>query len=168
MELPDRKFAKHRRQYAVQSLLAAVMVLAVLVVMKRVMVLNLAILAALGASAFIVFALPRSKESRLKVIVGGYAFGMVIGTLCNLPVRLGLGVGWGLAEYVDIACAAVAVGLAILVMTVTDTEHPPAVGVAMGLVLGRCDYKAVGVVIVGVGGLCLARRLLRGWLKDLA
>jgi CBS-domain-containing membrane protein len=61
----------------------------------------------------------------------------------------------------------VSVGLAIFVMVLTNTEHPPAAGVALGLVLGECSILTVTVVLVGIVLLSLIKRVLRPVLKNL-
>jgi len=165
MEWVDRKFAGRKRQYVLQCLLATLSVLIVLLLLER--IASEAVIAALGATGFIVFAAPKAPSSRPRAVVGGYGIGTVIGVLCHWPAQLHLVGHPVLDRYVAIACAAVAVGLAVFLMTVTNTEHPPAVGIALGLVVGPWRVETVAVVLAGAAVLCLARWLLRRWLKDL-
>ena len=166
MGLLDAKFKQHKTQYVVQCLLAAVSVLAVLFILDA--IANAAVIASLGASAFIVFAFPRLRVSRPRVVVGGHVVGAVVGTACYWAAQVPLTEHAVAGKYVVIAWAALAVGLAIFVMTITNTEHPPASGVALGLVVQEWSYQAVVVVLVGAVALCLAKRALRSWLTDLA
>jgi len=165
MQLLDAKFKTQKKQFFLQCLLATVTVLVVLMLLET--VASLAVIAALGASAFIVFAIPKAQSSRPRVILGGYLIGTVIGTLCHGPAQLQWAANPVLNRYAGILCAAVAVGLATFLMTVTNSEHPPAVGIALGLVLGEWHYRTIVVVMLGVVVLCIARWILRSWLKNL-
>jgi len=53
------------------------------------------------------------------------------------------------------------------VMVVTNLEHPPAAGVALGLVLNNCEARTVAVVLGGIFLLTLAKELMRSFLMDL-
>ena len=165
MRLPDTKFAKNKARYIFQCLLATVSVLVVLIILDAIH--NAAVIASLGASAFIVFAFPRTRSSRARIVIGGYVVGAVVGAGCHLLGRLDLAAHPVLQRYLLIASAALAVGLAVLLMTVTNTEHPPAAGIALGLVLGECSVRTVSVVLVGIVVLCMLRWVLRRWLIDL-
>jgi CBS-domain-containing membrane protein len=165
VELLDRKFKRHKLRYVGQCSLATLAVLVVLTILDAIS--NAAVIASLGASAFIVFALPHSRASRARVVIGGYVIGAAIGTGCYWLART-QGAEHPLAiKYITIASAATAVGLAIFLMTITDTEHPPAAGVALGLTLQEWSYLSVVVVLVGIVVLSLSKRALREWLKDL-
>ena len=166
MELFDQKFKANKGWYVIQCLLAMVSVLVVLIVLKTIS--SAAIIASLGASAFIVFTLPKTEASRPKVMIGAYIIGVAIGTGCYWLAQLVPVTGTVAKEYVTIAFAAAAVGSAIFLMTVTNTEHAPATGIALGLVIQEWHWAAVAVVLVGCAGLCLAKWLLRSWLKNLA
>ena len=95
-----------------------------------------AILGALGASAFIVFTMPETRSARPRFLIGGYVVGIAVGCFCHMLSRS----PWLLPlflypERARIVLGALSVGLAIFFMVITDTEHPPAAGVALGLVL---------------------------------
>ena len=165
MEWFDRKFARRKKQYVLQCLLATLTVLIVLLLLES--IASAAVIAALGATGFIVFVSPKARSSRPRVIVGGYVIGTVIGVLCHWPAQLQLAEHPVLNRYVALACVAVAVGLAVFLMTVTNTEHPPAVGIALGLVIGPWRIETVVVVLTGAVVLCLARWLLRRRLENL-
>jgi CBS-domain-containing membrane protein len=62
---------------------------------------------------------------------------------------------------------AAAVGLAIFLMVITNTEHPPAGGLALGVVLAEWDTVALVVPIVGIVALSLARLALKPILINL-
>ena len=66
-----------------------------------------------------------------------------------------------------IVFAALATGLAMFLMVVTRTEHPPAAALALGLVLNEWDPLTLLVVISGVVGLSICKRLVLPILMDL-
>lgn len=162
MRLIDEKFRKMPWRFVVQSLLAfgAVSVIAVYLGALT----NGAVVAALGASAFVVFAMPEHKTAQPRSLLGGHALCIAVGLLCSVPLRL----AWLPHSEISVGLlAAAAVAISILLMTVTDTEHPPAAGNALAFaVLGR---ETGHILFIGAAVLCLslAHRLLRRWLRDL-
>ena len=63
--------------------------------------------------------------------------------------------------------AVVSVGVSIFVMVVMDTEHPPAAGTALGLVVGGWALSAVLFVLIGEVMLSVAHMVLRPRLTNL-
>ena len=151
------EFRQHWKNYVFQSLLATLVLLLALWVMKtnqRVLV------ASLGATAFIVFALPNSLTARPRNVFGGHVIGLLCGVLANwLAVSD--------SPYVIIVYAA-AVGITMFVMVVFDLEHPPAAGTALGIAILGAGEGAILSVLTGAALLALAHYLLRRWLRDLA
>ncbi len=145
----DPKFAANRHMYVAQTLLASLVMFFVLTVLDA--KTHAALVASLGASSFIAFTMPHAQVARPRYILGGYAVGVGVGVLCFL-------VGLALAQAeapispktIEIGLASLAMGLAIFLMVVLNLEHPPAAGVALGLVLNECDPVAIGVIIVGI------------------
>ena len=164
MRLLDTDLRHHVLRYLWQSLAAGAVILVVLLLLDAVQ--QTAIIAALGASAFIVFAAPRSYSAEPRAILGGYS----VGTLCGIAAMetvsalTSCGMEWNLWQA---AAGAIAVALSLFIMTVTDTEHPPAAGLALAFVLNPWDLSTVGVVIGAAAILTLAGRLLKRWLLDL-
>ena len=70
-------------------------------------------------------------------------------------------------HYVFDIVAALSVGLSIFAMVVTNSQHPPATGAALGLVVHPWDYKTVLFVLVSVVVLSSVRTLLGDRLKNL-
>jgi len=62
---------------------------------------------------------------------------------------------------------AVAVGMAIFIMVATDTEHAPAAGIALGLVLNDWDYKTIIFILVAVVLFSVMRKILKPKLFNL-
>ena len=52
-------------------------------------------------------------------------------------------------------------------MAITNTEHPPAAGTALGIVIQGWSYSTLLVIIITISLLSLTKYLLKSWLKDL-
>ena len=66
-----------------------------------------------------------------------------------------------------IAFAAAATGGAMFIMTITDTEHPPAAGLALGFAVNEWDILTVAVVFIGVSRISLTKEVFKARLKHL-
>jgi len=162
----DEKFRKNKLRYVLQCLLATVAVGVLLTILDAIS--DAAVIGALGASSFIAFTMPHANVSRARFLIGGHCMGVVAGMLCHWASR------WPVLAEVPLVSGnetvlfgALAVGLAIFLMVTTDTEHPPAAGVALGLVLEQRPWGTVAVILVGVVVLALMRRALQRWLLNL-
>lgn len=161
----DRHFRRDDvKRYTLQCGLAGVVVLLLLLVLDA--VTQTVLIAALGASAFIAFAVPRSLHSGPRHLIGGYLVGMLSGaTMSWLSTMFA---GSGNAEHaVVIIFGALAISLAMFIMVVTRTEHPPAAALALGLVLNHWDPLTLLVVLIGVIALSITKRLVLPMLLDL-
>jgi CBS-domain-containing membrane protein len=161
----DRHFRRaDLKRYALQCGLAGIVVLVLLLVLDA--VTQTVLIAALGASAFIAFAVPRSLHSGPRNMIGGYIVGMLAGVLMSTLKTM-----FALSATVDhalmIVFGAVAISLAMFTMVVTRTEHPPAAALALGLVLNEWDLLTLGVVLAGVVALSLVKQLVLPALLDL-
>ena len=162
----DTKFQTYKTRYMFQCLLTACAVCVVLLILNTMS--DTAIIAALGASSFIVFTMPGVQASRPRFLIGGYIVGTIVGCLCHSLTTL----PFFTQLFLDQSCVrvifgAVAVGLAMFLMVITDTEHAPAAGLALGFVLNDWDYVTVIVVIIGVVSLSVLKLLLKPVLIDL-
>ena len=127
-----------------------------------------AIVAALGASTFIVFAMPNNITAQPRRLVGGHIVGLLCGLLCYYAFLTGpLGELSKNTEFIFWVAAALSVGLSIFLMTITNTEHPPAAGTAIGIVAHEWSYQTIILIVVYAISLAIIGRLLRGYLKDL-
>lgn len=125
------------------------------------------LIAALGASSFIAFAVPLSLHSNPRHMIGGYITGMVSGcTMSYLYTALNLTSAFGASAGLIVA-GAFATSIAMFLMVVTRTEHPPAAALALGLVLNEWTPLTVVVVLGGVAGLCIIKRAVLPMLMDL-
>jgi CBS-domain-containing membrane protein len=168
MKLLDQKFRSNKGRYIFQTSLATSSVLLILAALNTIS--NVAVIAALGASSFIVFCFPHAQVSRPRFLIGGYLIGIVVGSICYwLSRRLPLSAPMNLIpEFSYVVFGAAAVGLSIFLMVVTNAEHPPAASLALGFVrLDEWQLLAVAVVLAGVLGLSLAKKLLKPVLINL-
>ncbi len=155
----------HIRRYALQCSLATAVVLILLVALDA--VTQTVLIAALSASSFIAFAVPRSLVSSPRCIIGGYLVGISVGVLMSTLNRAFDFPDVVLTHVSLIVFAALATGLAMFLMVVTRTEHPPAAALALGLVLNEWSPLTLLVVISGVVGLSICKRLVLPILMDL-
>jgi len=163
----DKEFKHHKGRYIRQCTLAMLCVLAVLTVLNT---LSHGItIAALGASSFIAFAMPYQRSSTARAMIGGYTIGIITGTLCYLISMLPeiSSVPYLEANRHEVF-GAVAVGMAIFLMVITQSEHPPAAGLALGFVTDGADIHAVIIAEVGIVALYALKTLLKPALMDLS
>ncbi len=166
MHIIDKSFTRAPKSYIIQSLLAVVALGIILYFVE--FITHAAIIAALGASTFVVFAMPHSITAQPRRLIGGHVIGVLAGTLCYYAFLTGP-MGRLLASWqpATLFIYALAVGLAIFAMTVTNTEHPPAAGTALGIVAHEWSPEVVAFIFLSVILLAIVRRLLRGHLRDL-
>jgi CBS-domain-containing membrane protein len=163
-------FQRHLRREnlkraVVQCALAGAVVLLLLLVLDA--VTQTVLIAALAASAFTAFAVPRSLHADTRHLVGGYVVGMTAGCLMSsiyaaLPIA-----NITVDHAVMIVFGALAISLAMIVMIFTRTEHPPAAALALGLVLNEWNGTTLLVILAGIVGLSLIKRLVLPALMDL-
>lgn len=157
MKIIDRKFRLQKSRYFFQCALAMGCMLAVLGALD--VVTDAVVVASLGASSFIVFSIPHGNMSRTRYLVGGYVVGCAIGTACFWLMQ------WAPLPVLPVDSAvfygSLSVGLTMLVMVVTNTEHPPAAGVALGLVVQQWSWWTVAATMIGIIALVMLRALLR-------
>ena len=166
MRLFDRKFRKNAHRYIFQCTLATLTILAVLFFLD--VLTETAIIAALGASAFVVFAIPNSYSSDPRRLIGGYVVGIIVGIICYyISIIFPISNFFTNTETSLIVFGAVAVGVAIFIMAVTNTEHPPAAGIALGLVINRWDWMTIIFILCAITWLSVIRKILKPLLIDL-
>ncbi len=125
---------------------------------------HMGLVAALGATTFMIFTMPHRVSTRARYIVGGYIAGIAAGVLCKL-ILLSVMAGYGDTSLA--AMGAVAVAVAGLFMVSTNTEHPPAAGIALGLVLQPWTYPTVVFVLASAVFLSIAKHFLKPIMIDL-
>jgi len=144
--------------------LAGLVVLLLLLVLDA--VTQTVLIAALGASSFIAFAVPRSAHSGPRHMIGGYCVGILAGALMG-SLNSWIDVAPNIDHAVMIVFGAIAISLAMFTMVITRTEHPPAAALALGLVLNEWTLLTLLVVLSGVIGLSIVKQLVLPALLDL-
>ena len=163
IKIIDQRFKENKAHYFLQCLMATAAVMLILLTIdtmfKEVMI------ASFGATAFSIFAMPHLRTSQGRSVMGGYAIGIVLGVVFNLLAEyFRAKFGW---HFTYDVMGAAAVGLALLLMTMTNSEHPPAAGLALGLVLQGFQFSSIAIIYGSVMVLLLIKHLLRGWLINL-
>lgn len=166
MKLIDSKLEHNLGRYLFQCGLATLTILIVLLFLD--VVENTAIIATLGASAFIVFTMPKSYSSGRRPLIGGYLVGIAVGCSCHFLSEFPLIASiLTTAKMADVVFGSLAVGIAIFIMTVTNTEHPPAAGMALGLVLNQWDYMTILFILGAILLLAATKKALKPVLIDM-
>ena len=161
----DQHFRRENfKRYALQCGLAGFVVFILLLLLDA--VTQTVLIAALGASAFIAFAVPRSLHSGPRHMIGGYVVGIVAGSLMSTLAAL-IDVSASTGHAAMIVFGALAISLAMFTMVVTRTEHPPAAALALGLVLNEWSLLTLFVVLSGVIGLSIIKQIVLPALFDL-
>ncbi len=144
------------KHYLYQSLLAAIVVFVILLILT---IENAVVIASIGASAFIVFTMPRNITARPRRVIGGHLVGLISGSLCALIPHS--------STLASISVYALAVGISICLMVALDLEHPPASGTALGVAITGFSPGVIIAVITSSLVLSLAHHFSKKFLKDL-
>ncbi len=167
MQIFDRKLKKYFTNYILQSLLATITLIIILYFEN--IFTSAAVVASLGATTFIIFAMPKYATAQPRRVIGGHIIGIVSGVLCFYIASLTQN-----REYffltqniIKILIPSLSVGLSIFFMVITNTEHPPAAGTALGIVVQGWSYSTMLVILITISLLSLIKYLLKPWLKDL-
>jgi len=139
-----------------QSALAALIIFLVLLLIN---IENVVVVVAVGASAFIVFAMPDSSTASAKSIIGGHVISFFIGSVCALIPQT--------CFWCSIATQSIAVGLAIFVMVIIGVGHPPAAATALGISISGFSMEGAIALITSVVCLALAHHYLKPFLRNI-
>ena len=167
MQIFDRKLKKYFPNYILQSLLATI-ALTIILYFENIFT-NTAVVASLGATTFIIFAMPKYETAQPRRVVGGHIFGIIVGILCSyLYSHIQNENNFFLShEMLKIFIPSLSVGLSIFIMSITNTEHPPAAGTALGITIQGWTYSTILVILTTILLLSLFKFLLKSWLKNL-
>ena len=156
----DKNLRPRIKNYFFQCALATASLIVILLV--QTVIFSEAIVVSIASTAFTIFVLPNSMASTPRRVIGGQLVAVVSGSLffilLHLPVVESVAAGSQIAPAI---LAALAVGLGILLMVATNTEHPPAAGVALGLVIDPWQWSAIAFVVVSALALTAIHASLR-------
>lgn len=161
----DPQFKKNPRPYIVQSLLALAVFFLVLLFVEK--VTQVVIVAALGASTFIIFSMPHSITAQPRRLIGGHVVGLVSGSVCHFIFVDQLAVVLGDRTMLAALTIAMAIALSMFLMAVTNTEHPPAAATSIGLLTAGLSWAPILFVLMFAGLLAIIHYVLRRYLVDL-
>lgn len=158
MRIFDKNFKGHMLQYIAQCLLATASLGIVFFYMD--ILIDTVVVASIGATSFIIFTMPKTNNSKVVYVLGGYAVGALVGVFSysilymqlNAPVNI---------------VGAVAVGLAMFIMVITNTEHPPAAAFALGIAINGYTFSMLAFIYGVAITLLVIKWSLRKWLINL-
>ena len=116
------------------------------------------VIASLGATAFVVFAMPKSRAAETSRTIGGHAIGLLCGSLASLIPHAGhasTAIVYGLT-----------VGVACFLMLVTRYKHPPAAGTALGITATGMSTSTIVFVVLSVILISILRIVTLNLLQD--
>ncbi len=117
------------------------------------------VIASIGATAFIIFTMPRNITAAPRRVIGGHIIGFICGSafaFITHPTTLA-----------TILIYSLAVGTTIFFMVALDAEHPPAGGTALGVAITGFSVSVMVAVLTSSIVLSLAHRFCKKFLKDL-
>ena len=161
----DSQLRRYWKNYLVQCALATLALLAIMLVMD--VVVRAAIVVAIASSAFIVFVMPHSWASTPRRVIGGHVVAVIVASGFALLYLTPVGGFVAESHLTSDLMAAAAVGLSILIMVSINTEHPPAAGTVLVLVVEGWALSTVLIVLLGAVILSVVHAFLRRRLVNL-
>ncbi len=131
-----RSIKAYWKDYLKQALLSVSVLFIILILLTT---RDMVVIASIGATSFIVFAMPHAKSASAKAVIISYTAGLFFGSL------------FGTLPFENIILKALiyssAVGCTIFFMLATDTKHPPAAGAALGVSMTGFEWDLALAVI---------------------
>ncbi|MBN2030787.1 HPP family protein [bacterium] len=151
-----QEFRLYWKHYVIQSLLATLSMTLVLLFLTF---QNAVVVASIGATSFIIFAMPDDITAKPRNVIGGHVVGLLIGSLCGfIPHSYML---------FSIFIYSLAVGVSIFIMVVIDMEHPPASGTALGVSMTGFSLQVLIAVLTSIIVLSLIHNRFRSKIRNL-
>ena len=162
----DPGFASLPWQFVIQSVLATLVMLAILAFVNSLS--SAAIAAGLASSVVGIFIAPSNRTARIRSVVGGHGAALVLGAAVSAILFLGPVESFLVDRTIlHNLSLAIAVGLVMLLMAITNTEHPPAAGTALGMASREFDILIFLSIIGAVALLAVMKLAIRPYLRDL-
>lgn len=156
----DKNLKPKMKNYLFQCGLAILSLIAILMVQSA--LFSEAIVVSVASAAFTIFVFPDSIASTPRRVIGGQIVAILAGAMFFAILHTpALESAAETITLVPSVTAALAVGLSILIMVATNTEHPPAAGVALGIVIDPWQWSAIAFVLIGALGLSIIRVILK-------
>lgn len=154
----DNHFPSYWHKYVLQSVYAAITVFIITLILG---LEHAVVIASIGATAFIVFAMPKNISGQPKRIIGGHLLGFFIGSCFAV---------FPLMDFLIFSALwhAGAVGITLFAMVVLDFEHPPAAGTALGMTVTGYSQEAAIAIITSVIVLAFISHYAKPFIRDLA
>ncbi|MCK9357879.1 MAG: HPP family protein [Dehalococcoidia bacterium] len=150
------RFRSAWKSYVLQSLLAGMTTLVILLALS---LENSVVIAALGASAFIVFGRPFDLTARSRNVIGGHLLGFFVGSACCLLPQE--------PAFASLLSYALAVGLSVFIMVVLYMQHPPAAATALGVAVQGSSWEAFLAILTFTLVLSVVHFALKSRLRNL-
>ena len=147
-----QKFKKLWKYYIWQSFLAALALFIIVLVLNED---KMVVISSMGATAFIVFAMPNAVSAHSRNVIGGHLVCLILGMI------------FFFVEIPYFFKFPLVVGIAIFIMAALDVEHPPAVGTALAVLINEVSTDVLFIIIAAAVILSLCHYYLRHHLKDL-
>lgn len=124
--------------------------------------------ASVASSTFAIFCLPATITASTRNVLGGYIVGIVMGLICYLFHHNYLYQFQQIPDQVlmDIEVA-MAVGLCVFSMALFEVEHPPAVGITVGIILLNWTVNSVLITFALICGMLVMRLIFERFIVDI-
>jgi hypothetical protein len=180
MSLFDPNFEVHPWPYIIQISIAGTFMMFIFAAFN--LYTQTALVASLASSAFVAFTVPNSHATDARPMLGGYIVAVIVGIAISLiyhsagvvdAIDNGLSalfgnIGFSVGGQASMAFFAfLAFMTAAFTMAATDTEHAPAIGIAIGLVMNRWDIMTLLFIFTGILFLIGFKKLFERWMIDL-
>jgi CBS-domain-containing membrane protein len=166
MKLLDEKFKLNYKNYIFQCTLAAAVTFIIFLFVD--IIASMIILTSYGATTFIAFTMPWGYASRPRNIIGGYFVGSIVGIVIHgihiIFLNSNIIISSNLLLLIS---SALCVGVTSLILVITDTEHPPAVGMALGLIINNWSFLSILITLTAIITLTIIKEILKPHLIDL-
>ena len=162
----DPTFRSRVSVFLIQAVLATITICLVLFFID--LFYNAIVGAALGATCLGLFISPSGRISRIRSVVGGHSLAILFGSL--ISIFFYSSVGESIRDsipHIHVVFLGITCGVLFLAMAISDTEHPPAAGMLLGLCEREIDSTIIISLVVALAALAMIKLVLRSKLVDL-